>query len=98
MQTYKDILVEAKDEIKVAWKDCKSEVKEIWNEEMSNYHPIEEIKVIWKDAWADYKFTCAQAKAEAELQKHQKAIDTLAIQAQLEIDELKVNHNENFWR
>jgi len=70
MQTYKDILVEAK----------------------------EEIKVIWEDAWADYKFTCAQAKAEAELQRHQKAIDTLAIQAQLEIDELKINHNENFWR
>lgn len=37
-----------------------------------------EIKVIWEDAWAEYHF-----------EQHQRNIDTLAIQAQLEIDELK---------
>jgi hypothetical protein len=39
-----------------------------------------EIKVIWKDAWAEYQF-----------EQHQRNIDTLAIQAQLAIDELKQN-------
>ena len=57
-----------------------------------------EIKALWKDTCNEYKVLWANAKAEAELQRHQKAIDTLAIQAQLEIDELKINHNENFWR
>ena len=70
MQTYKEILVEAK----------------------------EEIKVIWKDAWDEYKFTCAKIEAERQIEKHQKSVDLLAIEAQLAIDELKVNHNENFWR
>lgn len=37
-----------------------------------------EIKVIWQDAWAEYQF-----------EQHQRNIDTLAIQAQLAIDELK---------
>ena len=37
-----------------------------------------DIKVIWQDAWAEYQF-----------EQHQRSIDTLAIQAQLEIDELK---------
>ena len=70
MQTYKEILVEAKDEI----------------------------KVIWKDAWAEYKVLWATCKAELEAEQFQKDINRLAIQAQLEIDELKINHNENFWR
>ena len=58
----------------------------------------QEFKALWKDTCNEYKVLWANAKAEAELQRHQKAIDTLAIQAQLEIDELKINHNENFWR
>ena len=63
MQTYKEILVEAKDEI----------------------------KVIWKDAWAEYKVLWATCKAELEAEQFQKDINSLAIQAQLEIDELKQN-------
>ena len=84
-------------ELKVIWKEYKQEVKEIWNEEMGDYHPVEEIKVVWKDAWAEYRVTCAEARAERQFERHQRAIDTLAIQAQLEIDELKLNNN-NFWR
>ena len=68
MQTYKEILVEAKDEI----------------------------KVIWKDAWAEYKVLWATCKAELEAEQFQKDINSLAIQAQLEIDELKINNNEKY--
>ena len=68
-QTYKEILVEAKEEIKEAW----------------------------NEAWAEYEIIYAEARAEVQLERHQRAIDTLAIQAQLEIDELKLNNN-NFWR
>ena len=38
------------------------------------------------------KFEYAKAKAEVQLEEHQKVIDKLAIQAQLEIDELKQQH------
>ena len=69
MQTYKEILVEAK----------------------------EEIKVIWKDAWEEYKVVLANARTEVEFEERQKAIDILAIHAQLEIDELNVNYH-NFYK
>ena len=57
----------------------------------------QEFKVLWQDAWEEYKVLCATADAEAELKKQQKAIDTLAIHAQLEIDELNVNYH-NFYK
>ena len=79
-------------ELKAVWKEYKSEVKEIWNEEMGDYHPVEEIKVVWKDAWAEYRVVCDEARAERQFERHQRAIDTLAIQAQLEIDELKYKY------
>ena len=69
MQTYKEILVEAK----------------------------EEIKVIWKDAWEEYKVVLANARTEVEFEERQKAIDILAIHAQLEIDELNINYH-NFYK
>ena len=56
-----------------------------------------EIKVIWQDAWKEYQFVCANARAEVEFEEHQKAIDKLAIHAQLEIDELNVNYH-NFYK
>ena len=52
----------------------------------------EEIKVVWKDAWAEYRVVCDEARAERQFERHQRAIDTLAIQAQLEIDELKYKY------
>ena len=58
----------------------------------------QEFKVLWKDAWDEYKVLWATCKAELEAEQIQKDINSLAIQAQLEIDELKINHNENFWR
>ena len=58
----------------------------------------QEFKVLWKDAWNEYKVLWANAKAEVQFEQHQKDINRLSIQAQLEIDELKINHNENFWR
>ncbi len=61
--------------LKVAWKDYKSEVKEIWDEEMSDYHPIKEIKVVWKNAWNDYRSICANARAEAQVKRIQKEIN-----------------------
>lgn len=57
----------------------------------------EEIKEVWKGAWAEYEIIYSEARAKGQLERHQRAIDTLAIQAQLEIDELKLNNN-NFWR
>ena len=51
-----------------------------------------EIKALLKQAWIDIKFEYAKAKAEVQLEEHQKVIDKLAIQAQLEIDELKQQH------
>ena len=59
-QTYKEILVEAKEEI--------------------------------KEAWAEYEIIYSEARAEVQLERHQRAVDTLAIQAQLEIDELKYKY------
>ena len=78
-------------ELKAIWKEYKQEVKEIWNEEMGDYHPVEEIKVVWKDAWAEYKVVCAEAREERQFKLIQKDIDELAIGAQLKIDELKQN-------
>jgi hypothetical protein len=75
--------------------EIQTEIKAI-KEAVSNAK--QEIGVIWQDAWEEYKVIWANAKAEVQFEQHQKAINKLAIQAQLEIDELKVNHNENFWR
>jgi uncharacterized coiled-coil DUF342 family protein len=71
------------------------EIKEI-KEAVSNAK--QEIKALLKQAWSEYKVLWANAKADVQFEQHQKAINKLAIQAQLEIDELKINHNENFWR
>ena len=74
------------------------EIKDAWSEYKKSLSSAkEEIKVIWQDAWEEYKVLCATADAEAELKKQQKAIDTLAIHAQLEIDELNVNYH-NFYK
>ena len=51
----------------------------------------EEIKEIWKEAWAEYELIYSEARAEEQFERHQKATNTLAIQAQLEIYALKRN-------
>ncbi len=82
--------------IKEALSNAKTEIKAHFAKSI----PIakQEFKVLWKDAWDEYKVLWANTKAELEAEQFQKDINSLAIQAQLEIDELKINHNENFWR
>jgi len=82
--------------IKEALSNAKTEIKAHFAKSI----PIakQEFKVLWKDAWDEYKVLWATCKAELEAEQFQKDINSLAIQAQLEIDELKINHNENFWR
>jgi len=74
--------------------EIQTEIKAI-KEALSNAKA--EIKVIWQDAWKEYQFVCTNAREEVEFEEYQKAIDKLAIHAQLEIDELNVNYH-NFWR
>ena len=50
---------------------------------------MKEIKALLKQAWIDIKSEYAKAKAEVQAEQIQKDINRLAIQAQLEIDELK---------
>lgn len=69
--------------------EIQTEIKEI-KETLSSAKA--EIKAILKQTWIDMKFEYAKAKAEVQLEEHQKVIDKLAIQAQLEIDELKQQH------
>ena len=82
--------------IKEAVSNAKAEIKAHFAKSI----PIakQEIKALLKQTWNEYKVIWANAKAELEAEQIQKDINSLAIQAQLEIDELKINHNENFWR
>ena len=77
-----------------AIKEAVSNAKEEIKAHFAKSIPIakQEFKVLWKDAWNEYKVLWANAKAEVQAEQIQKDINRLAIQAQLEIDELKQNH------
>ena len=70
--------------IKEALSNAKTEIKTHFAKSI----PIakQEFKVLWKDAWDEYKVLWASTKAELEAEQFQKDINSLAIQAQLEID------------
>jgi len=69
-----------------------SEIKQIWNGYFKDIAPeLRELKEAWANGIDEIHIIWADAKAEVQAEQHQEDIDTLAIQAQLAIDELKQN-------